>query len=69
MLDWLKNLFKNPKSFIKLAVESLDFAVPFLASEIEKIDGRFAQMNPSQKAQLVIDKVQEYLRKQFKLEE
>lgn len=68
MFDWLKNLFKNPKTFIKLAVDSLDFAVPFLATEIDKIEQKFNQMNSTQKAQMVIDKVQDYLRKQWKLD-
>lgn len=67
MLSWIKGLFKNPKSFIKLAVDSLDFAVPFMASEIEKIEAKFNQMNSSQKAQVVVDKIQDYLRKQWKL--
>lgn len=68
MLDWLKNIFKSPKTFIKLAVDSLDLLVPTLANEIEKIKGTFAQLNSTEKAQWVVDKVQEYLRKRFNLD-
>lgn len=68
MLNFLKNLFKSPKSFVKLAVDSLDFAVPFIAAEIDKHPD-FNRASSLEKAQLVVDTTQDYLRKQFKLNE
>lgn len=68
MLNWLKNLFTGSKTFIKLAVDSLDLAAPFLASEIDKLKGKFDEMTSLDQAQMVIDKIQEYLRKTFKLD-
>lgn len=65
MLTWIKNLFSNSKTFIKMAVDSLDLAVPYLAAEIDKSD--FSKMTSTEKAQLVVDKVQDFLRKQFKI--
>jgi len=66
MIEWLKNLF-NPKKIIGTAVDSLDLAVPFLSVEIDKLKGKFATMTSLEQAQLMVDKVQEFLRKQFKL--
>ena len=66
MLTWIKNIFSSPKTFIKLAVDSLDLAVPFLATEIDK-QAAFNSMTSTQKAQLVVDKVQVYLRRWFSL--
>lgn len=67
MLNWLKAMF-NPKAILKQAIDALDLAVPFLATEIDKIENRFKDMNPINKAQWIVDKVQEFLRKQFKLD-
>lgn len=68
MIEWLKGLFKSPKTFIKLAVDSLDLAVPYLASEIEKIKGRFNAMTSAEQAQMVIDRIQLFLIDKFKLD-
>lgn len=68
ILEWLKGLFKSPKSFIKVIVDSLDLAVPYMAAEIEKVKVKFNDMNSVEKSQLVVDKIQEYLRKTFKLD-
>lgn len=67
MFDWLKGLF-SPKRLIKIAVDSLDSAVPFIAKEIEKIKERFNAMDSTVKAQYVVDWVQQFLRKTFKLD-
>lgn len=68
MWTWLKGVFSSPKTFIKLAVDSLDLAVPFIASEFEKLKGKpFAQMTSIEQAQKAVDVVQDYLKKQWKL--
>lgn len=67
MLSWLKGIFKSPKTIIKLAVDSLDFAVPFIASEIDKYPD-FNKASSLEKSQMVIDNVQAYLRKQWTLD-
>lgn len=68
MLEWFKSLFKSPKVFIKMAVNALDLAVPFLATEIDKLKGKFATMSSTEQAQLMVDKTQEYLNKTFHLD-
>lgn len=70
MLTWLKNIFSSPKTFIKMAVDSLDLGVPFIAAEFDKLKSKeFAQMSSTEQAQKTVDVVQAYLRKQWKLEE
>ncbi len=66
MFAWLKNLF-NPKNLLKQAIDSLDFAAPFLAAEIDK-HPEFMALSSIKKAELVIDKVQELLSGQFKID-
>lgn len=66
MLEWLKNLFKNPKGLIKLAIDSLDYAEPYLTSEIENLKGKpFNSLTSREQATMVIDKIQEFLRDRF----
>jgi hypothetical protein len=67
MITWLKNLFKNPKAIVKMAVDALDLFVPVLGQEIEKVKGKFNDMTSAQQAQWAIDKVQEFLRAKFSL--
>lgn len=67
MFEFLKNLFKSPKALIGVAVDSLDLLVPTLAHEIEKIQNVFDQLTALEKAQWLIDKVQEFLRNRFHL--
>lgn len=67
MLDWIKNIFKSPKAIIRLAVDSLDYLVVPMAHEIEKIRKQFNEKTPMEQAQWAIDRVQEYLIKQWKL--
>lgn len=71
MFEWIKNIFKNPKSLAKLAIDALDAAVPFITNELEKRKEQiilWMQANQSGKvAQLVVDKVQWYLRDWAKL--
>ena len=68
MLTWLKSLIPTPKKVIGQAVDALDLLVPLMASEIEKIKQKFNEMDSRAKAQWVVDKVQDYLRKQWKLD-
>lgn len=69
MFDWLKNLFKNPKGLIKMAVDSLDSAVPLLAAELDKIKARedFTTWTSVKQAQWIVDFIQAYIIKIFKL--
>lgn len=68
MMDFLKRLF-NPKELFKKAIasaiESLDLLVPLLAKELEEAKERINSLNSHEKAQYVIDKVQDFLRKKF----
>jgi hypothetical protein len=66
MLTWLKGLFANPKTLIKIPIDALDYAVPALAAEIAKQD--FLKKSPTEQAQFAIDWVQGHLRKLFKIE-
>lgn len=68
ILEWLKSIFKNPKALIKIAVDSLDLLVPEMARRIETIKQTFNAMDSTEKSQWVIDEVQAFLRKQFKLD-
>lgn len=68
MLTWLKSLFGNPKIIIRVAVDSLDALVPTLTYEIKKIEDQFNAKTAAEKSQWIIDKVQEFLRKQFRLD-
>ena len=67
MLSWIKNIFKNPKAIFSGVIDSLDFLVPTLSDKIVDIESKFAQMTPNQKAQWVVDEVQAWLRKRFKI--
>lgn len=67
MIDWLKGIF-NPKRLIKLAIDSLDLAVPYIAKEIEKIKEKFNAMDSTVKSQYVVDWVQQFLRKKFHID-
>lgn len=67
MIEWLKNFF-NPKNLLKQSVDALDLAVPFLASEITKVEVKFKSMDPNEKAQWIIDNLQAFLRKRFSLD-
>lgn len=68
MLEFLKSFF-NPKNLIKQTINALDLAVPFIASEFDKIKGKpFAQMTSIEQAQKSVDAVQAYMRKTFKIE-
>lgn len=69
MFDWLKNLFKNPKTLIRIAVDALDSAVPLLAVELEKIRAKFLVMTSTEQAQFAIDWIQMHLRRLFKLDD
>ncbi len=68
MWNWITSLFKNPKAIISAAVDALDLAAPFLAQEIDKIGKTFLELTSQEKAQWIIDKVQEFLRKKFSLD-
>lgn len=66
MLDWIKK-FLNPKTMITRSIDALDYLVPILAAEIEKIKERFAAMDSTEKAQWCVDLTQDWLRKRFKI--
>lgn len=69
MFTWLKNLFTNPKSIIKTAINSLDLLVPTLALEITRIEATFNSKTPTEKAQWLVDKVQSFLMRRFGITE
>lgn len=58
LIVWLKT------KGIKSAIDSLDMAKPYLATEIKKVEGNIGE-TPEAKANWIIDKTQEFLRKQF----
>lgn len=68
MFSWLKSFFTSPKKFIKLAVDSLDMFVPYLSIEIDKIKEKFNKMSSQEQSQWLIDQVQAFLTRQFKLD-
>lgn len=68
MINWLKSLFSSPKKIIKMSVDALDVAVPYLASEFDKLKGQFSSMSSTEQAQLAIDRIQAYLVKTFHLD-
>lgn len=59
---WLKS------TGIKAAVDALDLAKPYLASEIKKADQAIGE-TPEAKADWIVEKVQAFLRAKFKLGE
>lgn len=65
MFDWLINIFKNPKTLIRMAVDALDTAAPLLAAEIERTG--IMKKTPLEMSQFSIDWVQKHLYKLFKL--
>ena len=69
MLEFIKNLFRNPKDLIRRAIDALDLFVYPLANEIDKIKERFNAMDSQEKSQWTIDKVQAWLRKRFGITE
>lgn len=69
MFNWIKNLFGNPKTLIKIGVDSLDSFVDNLADLIEeaKKTAGWLTWTSKQQAQWIIDRTQEYAYKLFKL--
>ena len=67
MINWFKNIFKNPLDLVRRAIDSLDYLAPELAAQMEKAKAEFNKKTPLEQAQWMIDKVQAYLKKQWKL--
>ena len=67
MFNWFKLVFA-PKKVLAKAVDSMDKLVPLLAGEIEAQKEKLTKLSSTEQAQWAVDKAQEYLRKQFKLE-
>lgn len=65
MLSWFKNLFKNPKEIIAMAIDSLDLVVPIIVKEIGEYQEKFNELNLNDKVQIIVDKVQSWLRRRF----
>lgn len=69
MFDFIKNLFKNPKSLVIAAVDSLDAAVPILADELDQQKSKqdFLKWSSTQQAQWAVDFFQAWIKRVFKL--
>ena len=65
-MGWLKSIWNSlKKGAIESAIDALDNTEPILAKEIDSLKSRIQQMNSTDVAKILIDRLQDYLRTYF----